>query len=658
MRCPRCQHENRPQAKFCEDCASPFKEARSTTRSSADLKTEVESLRQALSQALEQQTATAELLQARNRELVEAQDQQTVTSEILRVMSGFPTDIQPVFDAIARRARTLCNALYSAVYRFDGRLLHLVACDNLTPEGLEAIRRAYPKPATEEVSGGRAIRRRAVDQVPDSPSDPSSAPLAGVLGYRSQMSVPMLREGVPIGLIGVARRETGLFAERQVTLLQTFADQAVIAIENVRLFTALQEKDRALTEAHAQVTEALDQQTATAEILRVIASSPTDIQPVLDVVAESAARFCGATDVTIWQLDGESLRLVATYGPLPLAVPIGATIAASRGTVSGRAVRDRETIHIEDMLALPESEYPEASEWRRQHPHSHTRTTLTTPLLREGVAIGVIQMRRGEVQPFTGKQIELLKTFADQAVIAIENVRLFTELEGRNEDLTEALEQQTATSEVLKVISRSTFDLQPVLDTLIENATRLCDAPRGVIMQRDGNSYRGVAFYNVAPDLVDFLKTHPVSPGRHTITARVALERRTIHVADLQADPEYRYALRDVDPIRSELGVPMLRGDDILGVIILYKLEVQPFTDKQIGLVETFADQAVIAIENVRLFKELQVRTGELTRVGREANGPGRSQPGGQLDAGRRNGARYDRLPRQPARGRRRLLDL
>ena len=372
----------------------------------------------------------------------------------------------------------------------------------------------------------------------------------------------------------------------------------------MRLFTELETRNR-------ELTESLEQQTATSEILRVISTSPTNVQPVFDAIVRNSASLCHGTFSALYQLDGGLLHLVAEHNFSPEAheaahraypAPLNRQLSAPR------AILDRAVVHIPDVERDPE--YDPALLARAVG----ARSVVSVPMFRDEMPIGAISVAKPH-GPFSPKQIALLQTFAAQAVIAIENVRLFRELEARNRELTEALEQQTATSEVLQVISRSTFDLQPVLDTLIENATRLSGARLGAIMQRDGDSYRGVAFHNVAPELIDFLKTHPVTPGRHTITARAALERRTIHVADLQADPEYSYALQDVSPIRTELGVPMLRGDDILGVIILYKLEVQPFTDKQIELVKTFADQAVIAIENVRLFQELEARNRDLTEA-------------------------------------------
>jgi signal transduction histidine kinase len=361
--------------------------------------------------------------------------------------------------------------------------------------------------------------------------------------------------------------------------------------------------------------EALEREKATAEVLRVISSSPGELEPVFQAMLANATRICGAEFGNLFLREGDTFRAVAVHGPPtsyvewyrrePLFDP-----AELRNTPLARVAGSKRVLHMLDLR--------EDQSYVEQNPRivalvesAGARTILGVPMLKEDELIGAIFIYRLEVQSFTDKQIELVQNFAAQAVIAIENTRLMNELR-------ESLQQQTATADVLKVISRSAFELQTVLDTLIETAVKLCEARRGVIFRRDGDTYHGVAFYNASADLIDFIRRHPITPGRHTITARVAQERRTIHVADLQADPEYSYALRDIDPIRTELGVPMFRGDEIVGVVILYKLEVQPFTEKQIELVTTFADQAVIAIENVRLLTELRVRTAELEDKSRQ----------------------------------------
>jgi GAF domain-containing protein len=280
----------------------------------------------------------------------------------------------------------------------------------------------------------------------------------------------------------------------------------------------------------------------------------------------------------------------------------------------GRTALTGQTVHIPDCLA--DLEY----KWFESQKIGGFRIMLGVPLLREGSPIGVLALTRSEVQPFSDREIELVTTFADQAVIAIENVRLFDEVQARTEELSESLRQQTATAEVLKTISRTAFDLHRVFDTLVENAVRLCEAETAFLFRFDGELLRSVASYNVSPELRDFVDRNPIAPGRHSISARAALERRTVHVSDVQADPEYAYAVRDERPIRTTLAVPMLKGDDLVGTITIYRLELKPFTDKQIALVETFADQAVIAIENVRLFDEIQdkepsARTGEPAQV-------------------------------------------
>jgi signal transduction histidine kinase len=321
-------------------------------------------------------------------------------------------------------------------------------------------------------------------------------------------------------------------------------------------------------------------------------------------------QLCRAEQAVIYRQQDGKYRFAAGHSAVPayLEIEKQTVILPGKGTVVGRSALTGRVAQIDDAWNDP------LYEKKRDAKIGGVRSMISVPLMREGEPIGAIALARNRVEPFTDHEIQLVATFADQAVIAIENVRLFEAEQQRTRELMESLQQQTATADVLKVISRSTFDLQTVLDTLLESAARLCDARRGVMSRRDGDSYRGVAFYNASPEIIDFVKRHPIKPGRHTITARVALERRTIHVADLQADPEYNYVRRDVDPIRTELGVPMFRGNDLVGVIILYKLVVQPFTDQQIELVTTFADQAVIAIENVRLFEAEQQRTRELAK--------------------------------------------
>ena len=367
-----------------------------------------------------------------------------------------------------------------------------------------------------------------------------------------------------------------------------------------------------LDEARRELREVREQQTATADVLKVISRSTFDLQTVLDTLTASATRLCAVDQGVIFLRDGDVLRLRASFGFPPEAVEyaLAHPMLPNRGSATGRVALEGKPVHIHDVLADPEYS---VTEYQRTFGY---RTVLCVPLLREGTTIGVFALTRDVVEPFSDRQIELATTFADQAVIAIENVRLFDEVRRRTEDLTKSLQQQTATAEVLQVISRSRFDLQPVFETVAESSVKLCGADRAFIFRFDGELLRMVAAYNAPPEFKEWVKQHPIRPGRHSGSARAALERRTIHIPDVRADPEYTYGAKDAEAIRTVLGVPILKDDDLLGVMMIYHLEgVRPFTDQQIALVETFADQAAIAIENVRLFDEVQARTRALSEA-------------------------------------------
>src|SRR6187397_2747031 len=543
-----------------------------------------------------------------SREHTEALEQQAATDEVLRIIRRSPANAQPVFDAIVESASRLCGAVFSAVYLYDDDHFRIVATNNFSREATRQILelRQQRKPDRSHIAG-RAILERAITHVPDVPADPEYSrewALAG--GWRSVLAVPLLRDNNPLGVLSVSKAEPIPFSDRQIQLLKTFADQALIAIENVRLFEAERQRTNDLSEA-------LEQQTATSEVLKVISSSPGELEPVFGAMLANATRICEAKFGTLFRFDGKAFHRAAGIGvPSALAEfqkKRGPYLPES-GTLLDRVLQTRKVAHSPDYAAEP---IP-----GNAAKLGGARSTVAVPMLKDSELVGAIIIYRQEVKPFTDKQIELVKNFAAQAVIAIENTRLLNELRQRTDDLTESLEQQTATSEVLRVISSSPTNVQPVFDAIAESAVRLCDGQFSFVMRFDGKlvdfaSYCGLT----AEGLKAFRSILPMPASEDTAAGRAIVRRAVVEISDVGADPSYGArgrGLAKAVAYRSIAAVPLLHEGNPIGAIAVARANAGPFPNRQIVLLQAFADQAVIAIENVRLFDEVQARTLELAK--------------------------------------------
>jgi two-component system, NtrC family, sensor kinase len=543
-----------------------------------------------------------------NKELKEAREQQAATAEILKVIASSPDDVQPVYQAIAERTNQLVGGLATVVWRILEDVAHLAAFTQADPAADAALRAAAFQIPLSSWQLGETIRKGEVFSVSDTEAGARSLrDLARLRGFRSVLYVPLLRNQKPIGIIGVTRVEPGQFADHHVQLLQTFAHQAVIAIENVRLFDEVQAKTRDLTEA-------LTFQTGSSNILSVIASSPTDVGPVLKAIVESACELCEAYDAIITLKDGNEIVLRAHHGPIAMNRE---RCANDRTSVSGRAIADRLPVHLRDVLSDEGAEFPIAQEMSRL---DGVGSMLSVPMIRDDDAIGTIVLRRIEVNPFSDKQIALLQTFANQAVIAIGNVQMFDQVQAKTRDLEESLQQQTATSEVLQIISSSPGDLAPVFDKMLENATQVCGGGFGTmnLLIEDG-SVRQAALYNVPAAFAEVRIDRVFRPPPQSSLATAIRTRQVVHLRDMRTSPAYlegapaTVELVELGGARTVVTVPMLREHEVIGAMTIYRQEVRPFGDKQIELLSNFAKQAVIAIENARLLKELRERTDDLS---------------------------------------------
>ena len=524
------------------------------------------------------------------RERDDALEQQKATAEVLRAISSSPGDLKPVFETILRHATRMCEANFGNIYLWDGKDLRIVGAHNTPPALIAARTNSPPNPPAGTPLGEMVATKRTVHGDLGATRAYAERHLSVVQavelgGVRTEAAVPMLKDGKLIGAIVIYRQDVRPFNDKQIELVTNFATQAVIAIENTRLMNELR--------------ESLENQTASTDILRAIASLPESAERTLDLIAETTARRFGADNVNIRVLEGHMLRYVGSTGPMAARIqelfPEG---PLDPNLVSGKAILERRQIYLranDPALA------------------SGLMSNVATPLIREGQAIGAFMVTRSDPRPFSERDLAQLTNFAAQAVIAIENARLLNELRQRTDDLTESLEQQTATSEVLKVISSSPGDLGPVFDAILENATRICEAQFGILMRYDGGLMHKTAARNVPPALLEFMEQRgPFRPPAGTALADVIETGRVAHHFDASTAEAQSAPVR-LGAAKSLVSVPMFREGALVGAFTVYRQEVRPFTEKQIELVQNFAAQAVIAIENTRLLNELRQRTDDLT---------------------------------------------
>jgi len=542
------------------------------------------------------------------RRLDESVAQQAATAEVMQLINASSGNLAPVFDAIVDKAMRLCDAGFGGLWVVEGDLARAAATRNLSDAYTEFLTR---RPVLQAEAFGPKMKDQPVVHIADlamtesyrqrAPITVASVELGGI---RTYLAVPLRESGALAGVISMYRKEVRPFTDRQIVLVQGFAAQAEIAMTNARLFEAERQRSR-------ELSESLEQQTATSEVLEVVSRSPGDLEPVFAAMLENAVRICDAKFGNIHRWDGDTAHLVATHKTPPAFAEARRRLSAFRpgpNTGIGRMVATKTVTQIVDLTAEPTYAVERVPAIVAAVELGGVRTFLAVPMLKENELIGAFTVYRQEVRPFTDKQIELVQNFAAQAVIAIENTRLLSELR-------ESLQQQTATADVLKIISRSTFDLKTVLNTLVESAARLCEADMASIPRQTGAIFDHVATYGYDPAFQEFLQRNPISAGRGTVTGRAVLEGKTVHIPDVLNDPEYSFMEgQSVGGYRTALGVPLLREGNPIGVIVLVRREVRPFTDKQIELATSFADQAVIAIENVRLFEAEQQRTRELAK--------------------------------------------